>query len=321
MNFLVLATDYTGDVVAHRLQEEGQNVRVCNPNRNRSNGINLVSNIHMALATDIDYCICCSPYFCNEVSIIKKKGIKVFGGDVLTSKLELQQDIAEKFCKEHSIRILTPKIKAIYPLSIEVWYSKGEPLYQYLGYIKQNKFLAGDMGPEVDGESVLLWPYLDRNVKPVDRIFEPKLSNTLQELKFSGVMAFDTMVSSEDAYPYAYAIRPRLQAGPLLCLLELYQQSFAELIVQILQEKRPTMLLSDKAALALALSKPPYPYDLEGLVKYVVASGDNWIDARKNLGRKIREESKHVENFQYRLDGGMQGEYIDDLKRLNYINN
>lgn len=313
MKFLVLAKDYTGTVVTHKLQEEGHEVFYVNP-LHRNNGISTIGSVHIGISHNPDCAIICHPEFTNEAQIIKQKKIPCFGGGLLESKLELDKDILLGFCKKYNIRTLKPTTKILHPLSIELWFSNGEPLYQYIGYIKQNKFLAGDLGPDVDGESIVLWGFENRDVDAVNRIFDHGLFEALKKIKYTGIMAFDTVISEDDHYPYIISAKPRLQAPVLLAMICQLKGEVGNLFLNIVQGQQCSLLLTDKLSIAVAVSNPPYPYDLSALIKYIVASDNDWIKARKKIAKQIKELD--LPNIQYRIDGGMQAEYYQ-----KYFNN
>lgn len=318
MNFLILSKSYCGNVIYKRLKEENHDVWLCNPYGSR-NGISVISNIYVALNNHIDAAIVTDTGFTKEAHILENKGIKVFGGQELQDKLELDTEAAQKLCKRYGLRLLKTTTNILMPLSITLWFANGEPLYQYIASIKQTKFLTGDLGPDVDCESIVLFSYPNRDVEVVDRIFNHGLFDALKAIHYTGIFTLDTFISSDDKYPYISKVIPRLETGLCVALLEVLDAQFGELILKIINKEEVSIILKDTISCAVAVSVPPYPYNQEGLITYIVSSGDNWIEARRKAGKKIRE--LNIENIQYRIDGGMQGEHIETLKRINYYNN
>lgn len=318
MNFLVLSNSITGSILCHRLESEGHKYFYVNP-FHRSNGISTIHNIYSAINNHIDAAIICDTGFTKENYILSQKGIPILGGTIFQDKLELDAEYLPKFLKQYNIRLLKPTTKKLLPISTELWFSDGNPLYQYLGYIKQTKFLAGDLGVDVDCESLVYWGYENRCVEAVKRIFEGGLFDILKEINYTGIMSFDSYVSEDDSYPYVFKAIPRLQAAPLLCMLELYVDNFGNFLLDLLHKESPTLLLKEDIAIAVAVSNPPYPYNQEGFIKYLVSSDIDWITARNKIGKEIKELS--IPNIQYRIDAGYQAKYLDELKRINYLNN
>lgn len=318
MNFLVLAKDYTGSVVINRLQSEGHTTYYVNP-FHRDNGIATITNIHLALSNHIDCCIVCSSGFTMEATIIRNKGIPTIGGTEFQDKLELDPEVLIRLCKLYNIRYLKESTKVNCPLSTEIWFANGDPLYQYFNYIKQYKFLAGDLGLDINGETVLFWANRNRNVEAVKRIFENGLFEALKSIKYTGIFSIDSFISLDDCYPYVFKAMPRLQAPVLTAMFELYKEKFGEMIVRLLTEDKCSILLQDQIALSVSISQPPYPYSNTGFVKYLVASDVDWVAARKKVAKQIKEID--IPNVQYRIDGGMQGANLNELKRMSYFNN
>jgi hypothetical protein len=319
MNFLILANDYTGTVVCNRLVSEGHKVFYVNPHH-RNNGIATIANIHLALSNHIDCACICSSGFTSEATIIRNKGIPTFGGTVFQDKIDTDPEVVARLCKQCNIRILKDTTKLGMPLSTEIWFSNGQPLYQYFSYIKQYKFLAGDLGADIlEGETVLFWSNKDRNVEAVKRIFEGGLFEALNTIKYSGVFSLDAYLSANDNYPYIFRIVPRLQAPVLVAMLELYEGNFGNLLFDLLQNAQTSMLLLNKIALVVSISVPPYPYNNSGFIKYLVSSADDWSIARKQIAKQIKE--LNIPYVQYRIDGGMQGANLSELKKMNYFNN
>lgn len=320
MKFLVLSNDYTGTVVCKRLKQEGHEYLYINP-FHRNNGINTTTNIYVAIQQKPDAAIICNTGFTVQHQLLKSKNIPVFGGTLFQEQVELEEQIMYKICKEYHIRLLKDTTKIAYPLSTEIWFSCGDPLYQYINYIKQNKFLAGDLGQDVDGESVVLWSNPTREVEAVKRIFENGLFDILKVIKYTGVFALDAYISEDDHYPYIVKIIPRLQAPVLVAMLELFDGNFGQLINQILENRLPSIILSEKIAISVAVSQPPYPFENSGLIKYVVGSNLDWMLARKQIASQLKEMTSSIKNIQFRIDGGIQGQHLNELRTIGYYNN
>lgn len=317
MKFLILSKDYTGKVLVDRLTKENHDVLIVDPNF-KSNGISPISNVHMGISHNPDCAILCSNDFITEYHLLHSKNIPTFGINPLGYALDMDNNIARQFCIDNKIRVAKETTKVKYPLSTEIWFAKGNPLYQYLGYIKQTKFLAGDLGLDVDCESVVLWPYQNRDVPAVDRLFGGGLFALLEKIKYTGVMAFDAVISIDDLYPHIKSIKPRIQSPVLLAMLELYKDNFGDLLLSIVQGEQRSILLIDKVAIAVCVSQPAYPYEYSGLIKYLVASDVDWMVARKDIAKQIKQLD--IPNIQYRIDAGLQAEHIEDLKKIKYIN-
>jgi hypothetical protein len=318
LDILVISSSYTGTLLTKRLIEEGNNVYYVNP-FHRSNGITSLPSVYRCLSSHIDFAIICDTGFTKENYILSQKNIPVFGGSEFQEKVELDKEIQITLCKRYKIRWLKSTTKYKYPLSTEIWFACGEPLYQYINYIKQYRFLAGDLGVEVDGESIVYWSNLDRNVESVHRIFENGLFDFLKAIKYTGIFSLDAFISEDDLYPYVFNIIPRLQIPTLSCMLELYNGKFGNLIINLLQNKQPSIILRDKIAISVAVSNPPYPYGNYGLVKYVTSSGNDWIAVRKEIAKQIKEIEGPM--LQYRVDGGLQASYLEELKKYKYYKN
>lgn len=317
MNFLVISNSNTGSIVVKRLKEEDHNVYYVNP-FHRNNGISALPSIYRCLSSSIDCAIICDTGFTKENSLLQQKKIPTFGGQAFQDQLELDKEKQQLLCKQYKIRLLKETTKILYPLSTEIWFCNGEPLYQYLNYVKQYKFLAGDLGLDVDCESVVMWSNLDRNVEAVNRIFQAGLFDFLLAIKYTGIFSLDAYISKDDLYPYVFNIIPRLQAGPLSCMLELYNGKFGNLIADLLCNKPQSIILQDKIAIGVAVSQPPYPYGNYGLYKYITSVGDDWVLIRKDIARQIKEIT--LPNIQYRIDGGIQANCLNDMARNGYKN-
>jgi len=164
-----------------------------------------------------------------------------------------------------------------------------------------------------------LWSYDNRNVEAVKRIFDHGLFDALYAIKYSGIFSIDSFLSEDDKNPYIYAIKPRLEAGIISALLEILDCNFGELIYNIATKTTASLSTNENITCSVCISQPPYPYAQEGFIKYETSSGDNWLEARRNVGKKIRE--LNIKNIQYRTDAGYQGEHLDTLKRINYLSN
>lgn len=317
MKFLILSNDYTGTILYERLKEEGNEPILYNP-YHKDNGISSIGSLGLAINQRPDIAVACNTGFLRECKILRDLNIKIFGGTFFQDQVELNKDIMTKLCKQHKVRLLKETTNVECPLSTEVWFSNGEPIYQYLGYIKQTKFLTGDLGPEVDCESVVLWSYSNRDCEPVKRIFDKGLFEALKTIKYTGVFALDSFISSDDSFPYIFKIIPRLQSGILAAMLEIYRDDMGKLIYNILNQLQCSILLENKIACSVAISRPPYPYSYSGLIKYITASDSDWHIARGNIAAKIKE--LNIPQLQYRIDGCIQAQDYDRLKAQSYLN-
>lgn len=317
MKFLIISSNHTGEIIYKRLEQEGNECLLFNP-YHKDNGISAIASLGLAISKKPDLAIICNTGFTREAAILQNAKINVLGGTQFQDKLELDRLVLQKLCKMHKIRLLKVSTKVECPLSVEVWFSLGEPLYQYFSYIKQEKFLAGDLGPTVDCESIVYWGYDNRDVEIVNRIFEHGLFDVLKLIKYSGVIAFDTFISKDDLNPYVYAARCYQASYSLIALLEIYDGLFGRLLFDTFSGIKTSILVQDKLSLALTISIPPYPYSMKGFVKYLVASNTSWLEARNNLAQQIKE--LNILQLQYRIDGGMQGQDYNKLKEMSYLN-
>lgn len=317
MKFLLLSSDYTGEIIYKRLEKEGNDCLLFNP-YHKDNGISAIASLGLAISKKPDLAVVCNTGFAREATILQNAKINTLGGTQFQDKLELDKSVLQRLCKMHKIRLLKDTTKIECPLSVEIWFSSGEPLYQYFSYIKQNKFLAGDLGPTVDCESNLYWGCENRDVEIVNRIFGRGLFEALKLIKYSGVMAFDSFISSDDFNPYVYNIRCYPVSYCLVSLLDIYEGQFGKLLSDISLGIKTSILVQDKLSIVLTMSTPPYPYSNKGFLKYLVASDHSWLEARKDIAHQI----KQLDNIQlqYRIDGGMQGRDYDKLKEMSYLN-
>ena len=318
MNILVIASSSTGTILVNRLIKEEHNVYYVNP-FHRSNGISSIPSVYRCINNSIDFAVICDVGFDREYFLLQQKKIPTLGGSPFQVKLELDKEIQKQLCKQYKIRWLKETTNSLCPLTTEIWFCNGEPLYQYINYIKQNRFLTGDLGVEVDCESAVYWSNIHRGVESVERIFQQGLFDFLNAIKYTGLFALDACLSKDDLYPYVFNIIPRLQAGPLSCMLSLYNDSFGNLLGDLLSNKSHSIILQDKIAIGVAISQPPYPYGDNGLYKYIVSTGDDWKCIRKDIAKQIKEIK--IPNLQYRIDGGIQAEYLDDLRKHSYYKN
>jgi hypothetical protein len=310
MKFLILSSDPTGAILVNRLIQERHEAE-------------LFRNIPHAVHFNPDLVVCCTPHSLSIVRQLSKLGLKILGGTQLQADLELDRAIKEKFCKSFGIRFLKETTKKFIPLSVEIWFAQGEPLYKYFSYIKQTRFLAGDLGVETDCQSIVFWAYQNRASEAVERIFGNGLFDFLKQIKYSGPFAVDSFISVDDHYPYCYQIYPRLQSHSLYCLTVLLNQDISYLLLRMSElenEKAEplSLILENKIIVAVLLSTPPYPYKQHGeFLKYVSALGDTPKEARNNLKDKIIEEHiADIPNIQFRIDAGKQGEYVEELKAI-----
>lgn len=318
MKILILATDHTGTLLYNRLKEEGNECILFNP-YHKDNGIAAIRSLANAISLRPAIAIVCSAVFQKESELLRLQGIKVLGGLLLQNTLETNDNILPAFCKAYGLRMLKPTTKILGPISTEVWFSNGKPLYQYIGYIKQDRFLAGDMGPSVDAESIVYWGYSNRDCDIVNRLFDNGLFKFLKEIKYAGPFAIDSLISEDDLYPYVVKIVPRIQAASLVGLLSLLDSPLTLIINQLLHEEKPSILLKDEFSVSVKISQPPYPYiKHEGFVKYITATGPHWMDARKMLIKEAKLLDRNT--VQFRIDGGIQGEYYEKFRERIDLN-
>ena len=318
MNILILSTDYTGIILYKQLEKEGNTCYLINP-YHKHNGIQTIPSISLAITKNLALGIVCSSELSGLLGILKAKQVPLLCASQLSMKLELDQKVLIQFCKTYGLRLLKDTTKVIGPLSSEIWFSAGEPLYQYFGYIKQDKFLAGDMGPDVDGESVLFWGYENRNIEPINRLFNNGLFDFLKSIKYTGPFAIDAMISEDDLYPYITKIVPRFRASSLIGLLSLIDIPLSEIINHLVAGEKLSILTKDAFSVSVKISEFPYPYvPHEGLVKYITDTDKDWVEARRKLKTQVKDLDKN--KVQFRIDGGMQGDYYEKFRAISYLN-
>jgi len=236
-------------------------------------------------------------------------GPRVFGNNAIGSKL--MGEFGRNLAAAYGIRV--PKDLQLnaykYKLNTEIWFCNGNPIYQYMGGIPQDKFLTGDLGPTTDGESYIMWPYKDRNASAIRRTFTDQILNILKKNEYSGPLTIKTVISEQDNFPYFVGFLPHIHIGTF-AMLELMEGELGKLISDIVFNQNPRIDLRDEVACTITVSTAPYPYN--GTVPYGYYTGSNkdWRVARRRA--KDRIDELEANEWQYRLDGGAQAQALDN---------
>ncbi len=209
----------------------------------------------------------------------------------------LDTNFSKSFAAAYGIRV--PKELQLetyrFPLYTQLLFNKGEPTYPPIGYLLQDRFLAGDLGPTTDGESCVLWEYTDRYAPPVRRLFTDDLLRVLKTNEYDGPLSIKAIISKHDNFPYFVQFIPH--------------QNISYYAWHELKE--------DEVACTVKVTLPNYPYNGHPEPKYISASHIDWEQARLLVKKKIDELGPG--DWQYRIDGCIQGRWLNRLHHLGYL--
>jgi len=177
----------------------------------------------------------------------------------------------------------------------------GTPLYPPFGYLLQDKFLAGDLGPTTDGESCVLWGYKDKYAPAVRRLFTEDLLRVLRTNEYHGPLSIKAIISKHDNFPYFIKFIPGAD--------------ISEYGVRALTSNDD---LKDEIACTVKVTLPNYPYNGHPEPIYISASHPNWKQARLKVKEGI-DKLDPTRDWQYRIDGCIQGRWLERLKHLDYF--
>jgi phosphoribosylamine-glycine ligase len=244
-------------------------------------------------------------------------------------------------------------INGICEINLEIWFCNGQPIYQYNGSMEQDQFLAGDLGNYIGTQSCLLWGYQSKNIQIVNDIFKDGLFDILKKNDYTGILNVHCIINENDHYPYFLKFNTSFRYPAIYNLLEIMKGEFGKLINDIVNNQNPKIELKENMSVSMAISVPPYPYavngisvnkqeiifnkedrehiwfhdiydndllkiaGLSGLIGYITASDTSWKTARLKMAKIMR--SMNIDNIQYRVDAGVQGNNLYQLTRLEYI--
>jgi len=209
----------------------------------------------------------------------------------------LDEHFGRSFAAAYGIRVPKELQLETYRFSLytQIRFINGEPNYPPIGYLLQDKFLAGDLGPTTDGESCVLWKYKDRFAPAVRRLFTDDLMRVLKTNKYDGPLSIKAIISKHDNFPYFMQFIPHKNISEYAWL----------------------ELKEDEIACTIKVTLPNYPHNGHPEPKYISASHPNWEKARLLVKEKI--DKLGPGDWQYRIDGCIQGRLLERLHHLDYI--
>jgi len=214
----------------------------------------------------------------------------------------LDGNFARSFAAAYGIRV--PKELQLetyrFPLYTQLNFDHGKPIYPPIGYLLQDKFLAGDLGPTTDGESCVLWLYKDRYAPSVRRLFTDDLLRVLKKNEYHGPLSIKAIISKHDNFPYFIQFIPNENMSHY----GLSQLSYSE--------------KEDEIACTMKITLPSYPYNGHPAPIYLSASHIDWKVARLKVKEAI-DKLDPSKDWQYRIDGCIQGRWLERLKHLGYL--
>ncbi len=214
----------------------------------------------------------------------------------------LDEEFAGQFARAYGLRIPHDLQFETYrfPLYTQLRFSSGTPIYPPIGYLIQDKFLAGDLGPTTDGESCVLWLYKDRYAPAVRRLFTEDLLRVLKTNEYNGPLSIKAIISKHDNFPYFIKFIPTMDISEYGIKALMGEEDF-----------------KDEIACTIKVTLPNYPFNGHPAPVYVTATDADWEKARLKVKDSIdRLERKE---WQYRIDGCIQGRWLDRLKHLEYL--
>ncbi len=149
-----------------------------------------------------------------------------------------------------------------YELSTEMWFSNGNPIESLANStVEQKKFLTGDLGPNTGCETSTVWPYGTDRVKIIDKTLS-LLYPILKEMKYTGPLDVNSIVSKEDGEPYFLEWTPRLGYNAIYAFMELLDGPISDFFYHVSIGKTDDLTLKNNLiGMAITLSIPPYPLD------------------------------------------------------------
>jgi len=227
-------------------------------------------------------------------------------------------NFSQQFARAYGLRVPREDCEWLednFSFYTQFYFSNGKTLYPPLGYIIQDRFLTGDLGSLTNGESCVLWSYLDKNAPAVRRLFTTQLLEVLYKNEYSGVLSIKSTLSPNDGWPYFIKFVPQTDIS-IHSLFELYPSDHLTFIDDVMNNKIERMELINGIACTITVSLPPYPFNGSPKPIYLSALAQDWQEARREVKKKI--DKLPVNDYQYRLDAGVQGVYLNILQEKGY---
>lgn len=235
------------------------------------------------------------------------------------------------FARAYGLRVIKPTTKWIYKIQLEIWFCNGDPIYQYNISVIQDRFLCGDIGPEVEPQSIVTYPIKNSECNIVNRLFTKDLLRFFKTAEYNGPISILAAISEDDGYPYFVKFQPGFQLSCYNVFALLETEGIGELLSNIVHQNNPKIYMHPQYACMLCYSYFPYPfstivnghrfesevqntqisniYPHNNIRAYVTGQHTEWKEARKIAYNLIPKDK----DLQYRIDGGIQANILDKI--------
>ena len=233
--------------------------------------------------------------------------------------------------RAYGLRVIKPTTNWIYKIQLEIWFCNGDPIYQYNISVIQDRFLCGDIGPEIEPQSIVTYPIKNTECNIVNRLFTKDLLRFFKTAEYNGPISILAAISEDDGYPYFVKFHPGFSLT-IYNVFHLVETSFVDVLQKIIDRDNPKIYMRQQFASSLCFSYYPYPfsnvtnghkiqvndnqknqisnvYHQGDIQAYAVGQHTEWKEARKIAYNLIPKDK----DLQYRIDGGIQAEIISKL--------
>lgn len=359
MKFLFLTEKGTILPLAYRVQQEGNEVQVWTRGlhfRRQYEGIlKQLVVLAPAISQKPDICIVDSPALVSEAAQVEKMGIPVLGGGKLGAGLEQKVELAAKLCEQSGMLVGVPQ-NGMADLDTTILYCNGNPVRPFVWSMTQTRFLAGDLGPATPGESTILGNYASHSPKAVQQTHE-HLFTLMREKKYTGWLTVNGTVDTDGkVYFRSFSAGLGTWIYPWLGLLNM---DLGKVLADTARGQMTEFEAEAGAiAAGVAVSTPPYPQELDlelyrqidglpvggpslddetvawqdvrwdkdgemlcagtsGRIATVIETAKEWQDALDDAVEVA--QSIEVASKQYRVDAGVQGKRLSQLKKRGFF--
>jgi|ERR1700742_1141917 len=141
-------------------------------------------------------------------------------------------------------------------------YFNGEEFYLVNATLEEKKFLNENLGPNTGCSGNLVWVYDSINKPYIFREGLEKMKDFLQQYNFRGMIDLNTIVTPTKLYGLEWT--PRFGYDASYTLYSLIESNLGEFLGAIASGAKPDYQLRSKFSVALRLTVPPYPSEIEG---------------------------------------------------------
>lgn len=281
-----------------------------------------------------DVAIIDTPKFTAQSVTLRSQGVKVIGVSQWSTLLEQDNDYKRSFINAIGYKVYDPALKPESSIETNVvcWFNGQRFISKSLAF-NYPKFLAGDVGVDVDSAGFVVYFNVDRHVI-THRILMP-LEKFLRKANHRGCFSIDVVATPSDLY-----VKDVSSAITKPYTLAIYENSWrpkSDIMLDMFDETSKEVPHIDSCVCGVLLSAYPYPYsevcpqmvinglnvhntkhmwlmdafqedrkwtsgNINGCIGYVLARGNSIEEARRRTYRTIKNID--TKNMQYRIDIG-----------------